>query len=98
MKTKKDIHYSEIFCLTFSKNEKEYYGSIAEKNLSNSKNFFKTVKLFLSDKILSKEQITLIERSKVLSEDSDVAQSLNPFLASIVTNHRILEYTANKSL
>lgn len=78
--------------------KKEYYGSIAEKNLSNSKSFFKTVKLFLSDKILSKEQITLIERSKVLSEDSDVAQSLNPFLASIVTNHRILEYTANKSL
>ena len=55
--------------------KKEYYGSIAGKNLSNSKGFFKTVKLFLSDKVLSKEQITLIERRKVLSEDSDVAQS-----------------------
>lgn len=60
--------------------------------------FLKSVKPDLLDKILYREQVTLIENDKIISEDSDVAQSLNPFLASIVTNHRILEYTANKSL
>ena len=46
---------------------------------------------------MSKEQITLIENAKIISEDNDVAQSLNSFFSSIVTNVKILEYTCNNS-
>ena len=46
---------------------------------------------------MSKEQITLIENAKIISEDNDVAQSLNSFFSSIVTNIKILEYTCNNS-
>ena len=46
---------------------------------------------------MSKEQITLIESDKNISEDSGVAQSLNSFFLSIVTNLIIPEYTDNNS-
>ena len=46
---------------------------------------------------MSKEQITLIENAKIISEDNDVAQSLNSFFSSIVTNVKILEYNCNNS-
>ena len=44
---------------------------------------------------MSKEQITVIENDKIISEDNDVAQSLNSFFSSIVTYLKIPEYTDN---
>ena len=55
--------------------------------------FWKTVKPFLLDKIGRK----VIENVKIISEDSDVAQALNSFFSSIVTNLKISEYTDNNS-
>ena len=45
--------------------------------------FWKTVKPFLSDKIVSKEQITLVENKEIISEDRDVAQTLNSFFRTL---------------
>ena len=50
------------------------------------------MKPFLSDKIVSKEQITLVENDEIISEESNVAQTLNSFFSNIVTNLKIPEY------
>ena len=48
--------------------------------------FWKTVKPFLYDKIVSKEQILLVENDEIIYEESKIAESLNPFFPNIVKN------------
>ena len=79
------IRYSEFFCFTF-----------AQK--INSKNFWKTVKLFLSNKIVSGEQITFIENDRIIWKTVIMVSLSIFFLSSIVTNLKIPEYTKNNSL
>ena len=52
------------------KTKKNYYNSLNEKDVSDNKTFWKTVKPFLSDKIVSKEQILLVENDEIISEDT----------------------------
>ena len=70
------------------KTKKEYFGNLNKKNVCDNKTFWKTVKSFLSCKIVSKEQIILVKINEIISEDSDVAQILNSFFSNIVTNHK----------
>ena len=78
------------YCVSLlKKTKKEYFGNLNEKNVCDNKAFWKTKKPFLSDKIVSKEQITLVEKKEIISEDSDVAQTLNSFFSNIVTNLKI---------
>ena len=44
------------------------------------------MKPFLSDEIVSKEQILLVENDEIISEDSKIAESLNSFFSNIVKN------------
>ena len=57
--------------------------------------FWKTVKPFLSDKITSKEKITLIEENEIVSNDENTAQVLNTFFSNIVGSLNIPEYVTN---
>ena len=50
----------------------------------HNKTFWKTVKPFPLDKIVSKEQITLAENNEIISEDSDVEQTLNSIFSNTV--------------
>ena len=50
------------------------------------------MKPFLSDKIVSKEQILLVENEEIISEDSKIAESLNSFFSNIVKNLKIPGY------
>ena len=49
------------------KAKKNYYDSLNEKDVSDNKPFWKTVKPFLSDKIVSKDQILLVENEEIIS-------------------------------
>ena len=72
------------YCISLlKKTKKEYFGNLNEKNVCDNKMFWKTVKPFLSDKIVSKEQITLVENKEIISEDRDVAQTLNSFFRTL---------------
>ena len=51
-----------------------------------TKLFWKTVKSFLYDKIVSKEQILLVENDEIIYEESKIAELLNPFFPNIVKN------------
>ena len=85
------------YFFTLAHNEKEYYGNLDEKKISGNRILGKTVKPFLSDEIVSREQIKLIENDKIILEESDDAQSLNTFFPTIVTSLKIPEYTDNYS-
>ena len=61
------------------KTKKDYYNNLNEKDVNDNKNFWKTVKPFLLDKTVSKEQILLVENDEIIPEDSKTAESLNHF-------------------
>ena len=62
IKTKENMHRNETIVSLLRKTKKDYYEKLKEKDVNDNKTFWKTVKPFLSDKIVSKEQITLLER------------------------------------
>ena len=61
----------------------------------DNKNFWKTVKLFLSDKGPLNEKIVIIENDEIISNDKEVAEVLNTFFSIIVSNLNIPEYPVN---
>ena len=92
-KSKKRYISQRNFCVSLlKKTKKDYYNSLNEKDVSDNKTFWKTVKPFLSDKIVSKEQILLVENDEIISEDSKIAESLNSFFSNIVKNLKIAGY------
>ena len=60
--------------------------------LKYNKTFWKTIKPFLSDTIMSTEKITLIDNGEVVTTEQDTADVLNTFFFNIVTNLKIPEY------
>ena len=68
-----------LLCPTFKKN----------------KAFWKIVKPFLSDKIISKEKITSIEENQIVSNNGNTAQVLNTFFSNFVGSLSTLEYVVN---
>ena len=55
-----------------------------EKNVIDNKKFWKTVKPLLSDKSVSREKINLTENEKMLTSESETAETLNNFFSNIV--------------
>ena len=91
--SKKRYTLQRNYCVSLlKKTKKNYYDSLNEKDVSDNKTFWKTVKPFLSDKIVSKEQILLVENEEIISEDSKIAESLNSFFSNIVKNLKIPGY------
>ena len=81
------------YCVSLLRKTKtQYYSNLDEKNVTDNKAFWKTVKPFLSDKITSKEKITLIEENEIVSNDENTAQVLNTFFSNIVSSLNIPEY------
>ena len=79
-KSKKRYTSQRNCCVSqLKKTKKNYYNSLNQKDVSDNKTFWKTVKPFLSDKMVSKEQILLGENDEIISEDNKIAESLNSF-------------------
>ena len=75
------------------KSKKLYYSSLDGKKVTDNKTFCKTIKPFLSDKIVSTEKLTLIEDDEIVESDiNTVLQILNTFFSNIVSNLKISEY------
>ena len=78
------------FC--FSSEKREYFAKLNEKDITNNRKFWHTVKPFLSDKVKSRETITLINNENVASNENEKAKTLNDFFSNIVKNLKIPEY------
>ena len=59
--------------------------------ITDKNKFWTTIKPFLSDKGLSKQNIVIVDRDKIISEDNDVAESLQTFFSTAVDSLGIPE-------
>ena len=83
------------FVSLLRKRKTQYYRNLDEKNVTDNKAFWKTVKPFLSNKTTSEEKITLIEENEIVSNDENTAQVLNTFFSNIAGSLNIPEYVTN---
>ena len=69
-----------------------------EKNVIDDKKVWKTVKPLLSDKSVSREKINLTENEKMLTSESETAETLNNFFSNIVKKLNIPKFNSNNSV
>ena len=74
------------------KTKMNYYGNLNEKDITENKKFWKTVKPFLSDKSINSDKIHLNENGELINSESKTAEVLNEFFSNIVKNLKIPEY------
>ena len=75
------------------KSKKDYFSKLNEKQITDNKRFWKTVKPLLSNKFQSSEKINLTEVNDSLIRDcGKVAKELNSFFSSVVKNLNIPSY------
>ena len=72
---KREYNKQKLLRISFTKN-KNYYANLNEKNLSDNKQFWRTVKRLLSDKIKSSKKMTLIEQKETLDTDGNLMMKL----------------------
>ena len=87
----------------YKKERKNYYNSLDIKNITDNKQFWKTIKPFLSEKIKTTSKIKLKDQDKIISNDDKVAEEFSTFLENAVKSLNIkprnlsLEDTTNLS-
>ena len=72
---KREYNKQKLLRISFTKN-KNYYANLNEKNLTDNKQFQRTVKPLLSDKIKSSKKMTLIEQKETLDTDGNLMMKL----------------------
>ena len=92
-KTKRSIQNNAIIVSLLRISKSDYFGNLNEKNINNNKTFWKTIKLFLSDKVSLKNLMTLIDKEEIIMGDCNTATFLNTFFSNIVSNLNIPEYS-----
>ena len=80
------------------KEKKKYFANLNEKDITDNKNFWQTIKLFLSEKTKSRAKIALIENENLVSDDVEVANCLNNLFSNIVKNLEIPKYEVEDDL
>ena len=90
---KREFSKQRNYCVPYvRKSKKLYYSNLDEKKVTDNKTFWKTIKPFLSNKIMSREKVTLIEEDEIVESDINTAQILNTSFSNIVSNLKIAEY------
>ena len=69
-----------------------YYGILNDQDITDNKNFWKTVKPFLSEKSINSDKIHLNENGELINSKTKTAEVLNEFFSNIVKNLKIPEY------
>ena len=65
------------------KTKREYFANIKINNIADNKKFWQTVKPLFSDKINHRETINLIDNKVTLSNDEEIAETLNKYFCNI---------------
>ena len=61
------------------KTKKDHYANLNEKDIADNKQFWRTVKPLLADKIKPSDKITLVEGEEIINDDKENAEILNKF-------------------
>ena len=84
---KENLNKQRNYCNRLYKRERnKYYGGLKVTSITDNKKFWNTMKPFLTDKGVAKKQITLIEDSKVITDDADVAETFNKYFETAVSS------------
>ena len=63
------------YCLKLLKrSKKDFYNNLKVKQVTDNKDFWKTIKPNFTDKVLKDEKIVLVEDDKVITADTDLAE------------------------
>ena len=68
----------------YKKERKKYCKRLDLNNAIDKKKFWKTVKLFLSDKVTTFPQIRFVENDEIISDESKVANSFSNFFENAI--------------
>ena len=81
------------YCVNLLRKEKKkYYSKLNLDSVTNSKKFWKTIKPFFSDKGHNQEQIKLIDKGKIISDEKETAELFNKHFSNIVNSLDIKGY------
>ena len=82
LKLKPTSNYTKsikTFVVSYTKRKEENIESLDWKNVLDSKEFWKTMRPFLSDKNTVFSQISIQKNNRVISDDSDLSEELSTF-------------------
>ena len=68
----------------YKKERKKYYEMLNLKNVTDNKDFWKTAKPFLSNKVTTSPKISLVEKGETVSDESKVANSFSNFFENAI--------------
>ena len=71
------------------KQKKSYFEKLNPSVISDNKKFWKTVKSFFSDKMVSSDSITLVEDNNIITNSSKIAEIFGSFFSNAVKNLNI---------
>ena len=87
------------YCVSLlRKKKKEYSARLNEKDITDNRKFWHTVKPFLSDKVKSREAIILVDNENIKANENKMANNFNDFFSNIVKNLEIPEYQCENDL
>ena len=101
---KREYNKQRNYCVSLLRKTKtNYYANLNEKDLTDNKQFWQTVKPLLSDKIKSSEKITLVEQRETFDTDGNIADEIvndnlkiaeifNRFFSNAVIDLKILDF------
>ena len=93
IENRKNYNKQQYYCVELlRKVKKKYYDSLDEKHVTDNKTFWKTVKLFLSDKTVNSPKITLVEKNEIINNKEKIAEIFNTYLTNIASNLKIPVY------
>ena len=83
-----DGYKKQINCCVnlLRKTNKEYFNDLNIKNITDNKAFWKTIKPYFSNKGLNSSSLILSEKSKIVTNDQDIANIMNTYFTGI-TSH-----------
>ena len=70
----------------FKKEKKTFYDNLDTKSITDNRKFWKTVKPLFSDKPITNNKITLLEGEEIISDNFEIAETLNAFFTNVVEN------------
>ena len=87
------------YCTGLCRKEKKiFYDKIDISQITDNKKFWNTVKPFFSEKHFGKKKIVLVEGENIISNDEEVAETMNDFFTNIVENLHINKHKSEHCL
>ena len=83
--TKAAYNYERNICVSLiRKSKRSYFENLNVKLIKDNKKFCENVSPLFSNKVKSKERVTLIENENIISNDKKVAETLHKFFSNVV--------------